>query len=495
MQTNIQFLPRYLRRTEKKSNGLTNDDETTENASKLRKVLWLPNFYALPGTYRLADISTESDVGHKEMNLFPMDISSALPVLTLDIDRTLPCKILDLCCCPGGKLQYLLELAAEGSTVSGVDLSEDRLAVCRSLLCQYQGIGTKDKRSFLFNCDGRTFSATDFGQLVFDSSIPIKSGSSTAPGRFKLNKSARARYDKELKSACSLLKQLATTSSTPLISSETTDPPSKSPLVDFDYVLVDAECTHDASYKHLQYSTHKDKWRQHTHDNRRKRPHSSIDNSTSDDLDNSALIDTSRETTLLSHGIPLHSITDTSHHVAASLEATTATALAAPEDLARENLRDLQRGLIQRGFELLREGGVLVYSTCSADIQQNEMIVRWLLAQYPLTAHLEDALSYIKRHTQTRTVEETDGLCAVDEEILSLLSAPSDSSTAAGDATAEQLCTYFAQLPFPPLKDNVLLPGTLRTGYENGMSGHFVARIRKSALHSGSDPSSDTKKG
>lgn len=42
-------------------------------------------------------------------------------------------------------------------------------------------------------------------------------------------------------------------------------------------------------------------------------------------------------------------------------------------------LERLQRALILNGFRMLQQGGILVYSTCSFTITQNEAIVAWLL--------------------------------------------------------------------------------------------------------------------
>ena len=44
-----------------------------------------------------------------------------------------------------------------------------------------------------------------------------------------------------------------------------------------------------------------------------------------------------------------------------------------------EKLQALQQALLLNGFRHLREGGTLVYSTCSASKKQNEDVVEWLL--------------------------------------------------------------------------------------------------------------------
>jgi 16S rRNA C967 or C1407 C5-methylase (RsmB/RsmF family) len=43
-------------------------------------------------------------------------------------------------------------------------------------------------------------------------------------------------------------------------------------------------------------------------------------------------------------------------------------------------LVSLQRGLAATGFRLLKKGGCMVYSTCSFSEDQNEGVVKWLIA-------------------------------------------------------------------------------------------------------------------
>ena len=46
-----------------------------------------------------------------------------------------------------------------------------------------------------------------------------------------------------------------------------------------------------------------------------------------------------------------------------------------------EGLQALQRELLERGWQLLDEGGVLVYSVCSGLREQGEDVVEWLMEQ------------------------------------------------------------------------------------------------------------------
>eukprot|EP00698_Gefionella_okellyi_P009660 TRINITY_DN2475_c0_g2_i2.p1 TRINITY_DN2475_c0_g2~~TRINITY_DN2475_c0_g2_i2.p1 ORF type:complete len:232 (+),score=64.12 TRINITY_DN2475_c0_g2_i2:601-1296(+) len=94
-----------------------------------------------------------------------------------------------------------------------------------------------------------------------------------------------------------------------------------SPVRLYDRVIVDAECTHDASIKHIL--KYKEQWGWHTMERR------------------------------------------------------------VLNDERLSQLEPLQRGLLRRGFSLLKPGGTLIYSTCSFAKRQNEDVVTWLLDTEP----------------------------------------------------------------------------------------------------------------
>ncbi len=52
-----------------------------------------------------------------------------------------------------------------------------------------------------------------------------------------------------------------------------------------------------------------------------------------------------------------------------------------PEMVTR--LSKLQKQLIKAAFEVLKPGGILVYSTCTLEPEENEEVVSWLLEHYP----------------------------------------------------------------------------------------------------------------
>lgn len=457
-------LPRYLRKVEVQKLGESAEEQRREaqlsSIASIHTVKWLPNFITMPSYWLLSDMGKEFGVSHKDLNLYPMDISSALPVLALDINRNESSKILDLCCCPGGKLQYLRELAGEGSFIFGVDIADQRLNVCRSLLHCYQSRMTpsdrRTKRMLLFNCDGREFGPNNIGKLLYDSDIILNLPNSD---KFKLNKSTRKRYEREL---LTVEQQLIRAASDSEIQS--------SPLFSLDYVLVDAECTHDASYRHLRHLRGRNKWN--------KRPRSEDKDFWDEEVDldawregvekentKSEIEDESDQCAVLSHGIPMQSA-----HMDADIGDDVANSA---DKEGRQKLELLQRQLLQNGFRMLRPGGVLVYSTCSSDTAQNEDIVKWLLDTEPL-ANLEPALPHLfskgEQHLPSSVIS---ALQAAEQGVLQSM----ESSTAV-HAAADELCQFFASTE-KPLLQHGSLPGTIRVGAEAGMSGHFVARIRK----------------
>lgn len=94
----------------------------------------------------------------------------------------------------------------------------------------------------------------------------------------------------------------------------------------------------------------------------------------------------------------------------------------------------------RNGFRLLKPGGTLVYSTCSLSLQQNEDIVQYLLRTEP--------------H-------------ALLEPLEPILQPPGPSSSM---ATPRCAC---------PWRPSEHLPGTIIFHPSEGVSGLFIARIRK----------------
>ncbi|KAL4156169.1 hypothetical protein PRNP1_005201 [Phytophthora ramorum] len=266
-------------------------------------VPWLPGFYSLPVAAPLARVDL-----YRDGQLYGIDISSGFAVSLLDVRPGE--HVLDLCCAPGAKLTMIADLLQLRGSVTGVDFSRPRLGACRQLVHKYQLFRreseAKDARAWrcrLFHADGRTFNIGPKTECAhvdgMDVLLDTQEIASRAPRdrlRKRKNKSARARDAKRQK-------LLAVDSAL------------------YDKVLVDAECTHDGSIRHLQRLDTAAKWEDYVRD-----------------------------------------------HLSDS-------------EVGR--ILNLQHGLIRNGFSLLRPGGTMIYSTCSLSVKQNEDIVSSFLQDEP----------------------------------------------------------------------------------------------------------------
>ncbi|KAL3659453.1 hypothetical protein V7S43_015445 [Phytophthora oleae] len=259
-----------------------------------KPVDWLPGFYSLPMTAPLARMDL-----YKTGQVYGIDISSGYAVTLLEIQPGE--HVLDLCCAPGAKLTMIADLLQLRGSVTGVDFSRARLGACKQLVHKYQlfqpesEAGEKSWRCRLFHADGRTFSIGPKTECThidgMETLLDTHEIAARAPkGRLRKrkNKSARARDAKRQK----LL----------VLDSAL-----------YDKVLVDAECTHDGSIRHLQRLDTAIKWDEYVRDH----------------LNSSEI----------------------------------------------ERILKLQHELIRNGFNLLRPGGTMIYSTCSLSVKQNEDIV------------------------------------------------------------------------------------------------------------------------
>ena len=336
-------------------------------------------FYALPSSFALSRSGC-----FRSGRVYGMDVSSGAAVAALLYDNhdaagagaasasaggsariggraEEPLRVLDLCCSPGLKLCAIADClggsvggggggGGGASTAVGVDVSEARLALCRNIVAKYHirertsgrtagpeagtgaGTGAADPvRIRLYRADGCTFGtvggADPSGALVFDSEV-AKEEARAAGKRERMNKSARARQRKRLRTVAALDVAGAPVRGPAGIcppSSAQLPQPSSSDVVfrPFDRVLVDAECSTDGAVRQMKHGLQ------------------------------------SRQDYALS-GV---------------------SKLGCAEELGK--LVQLQRRLILSGFRLLKEGGIMVYSTCSLSKEQNEEVVAWLLGRCP----------------------------------------------------------------------------------------------------------------
>jgi hypothetical protein len=140
---NIASVPRYFRLV--RAATLRPEELAASLHARCEAVEWLPGYWRLPGDVKIAG----SDA-YRRAQIFGIDGASGAAVAALD---PRPGEhVLDLCCAPGAKLCAIADATHPTGTVTGVDVSEERLAACRTLCTKY---GAANARLFL--CDGRAF--------------------------------------------------------------------------------------------------------------------------------------------------------------------------------------------------------------------------------------------------------------------------------------------------------------------------------------------------
>ncbi|CAK7334245.1 unnamed protein product [Dovyalis caffra] len=316
----IETTPRYIRL--KPGSEAYIEDIEAEIKCKLQKVNWLPGFYSLPPHIQIANSKP-----YKEGKIYGIDAASGAAVLALDI--SVGDHVLDLCAAPGAKLCMISDLLGDSGSVTGVDIARHRLAACRTMLQKY----ASGDVCRLFIADGTTFSIMP----VRDHSHSISCEYALEEKQDTFREWSSRRPWKERKRAARAREHAAS-----IVVSETDHPElifygqasgvvglSKTELYrivsssevssyGYDKVLVDAECTHDGSIRHIQKFEH---WGWETLDDR-------VLNAERSDI-----------------------------------------------------LTTLQLKLLTNGFRLLRVGGSLVYSTCSLTVSQNEDVVERFLKE------------------------------------------------------------------------------------------------------------------
>ncbi|XP_021908189.1 uncharacterized protein LOC110822388 isoform X2 [Carica papaya] len=322
-------VPRYIRL--KPGNEAFIGEIEAEIKCKLEKVDWLAGFHSLP-----PDIQIANSTAYQQGQIYGIDAASGAAVSALDISQG--DHVLDLCAAPGAKLCMILDLLGDSGSVTGVDIARHRLAATRTMLQKY-GLG---ERCRLFVADGTMFSL-----VPVNLQSPLISFESASEDKNNIFVEWTSRRPwKERKKAAKLRKNMASKSVTAnkhpelifygqhsgvvgLRKSELFDAVYSTEISHrgYDKVLVDAECTHDGSIRHIQKFEH---WGWTTLQRR--------------------VLDAER--------------TDRS-------------------------LTTLQLKLLTNGFRLLRPGGSLVYSTCSLTVAQNEDVVEQFLKGNP-SAELQD---------------------------------------------------------------------------------------------------------
>jgi 16S rRNA C967 or C1407 C5-methylase (RsmB/RsmF family) len=219
-------------------------------------------FLRMPVAHRIA--STPSYISGK---LYGIDISSAAAVVALDVQAGE--HVLDLCCAPGAKLSMISDVlkyqeaklennGEEGEgpwtgSVTGVDISSSRLAACKTVAKKYE---LANVRLFLddactFNClappprrlRAKQVPSPKFNKVLPPPEFPEDMQGSTAPESLTIAPEISKKTKKSMKKKnAAVLDRLLFTSDWALTSVA-------SQL--YDKAIVDAQCTLDASIRHL----------------------------------------------------------------------------------------------------------------------------------------------------------------------------------------------------------------------------------------------------
>eukprot|EP00605_Chrysophyceae_sp_TOSAG23-4_P001935 GSChrysophyteH1.ASY1.ANO1.2140.1 assembled CDS len=432
------------------------------------QVKWMPGFLAIPGFVKLPSGGVRALLG---AGLYAMDAASAMAIAALRLPQqqlnkqsgsiaTEPqveeFRVLDLCCCPGAKLALLRDRlrgnrsCARHCHIIGVDINHTRLSVCKSLLLQtmayqdleavniaaaatkkvplvcscfsiVQWLCSKRRSSLDRPTDARLRAKRSLEQQL-QPKLSVKARENESNLFFtRSNKSTRARQVRRLRE---LQDEMA----------------SRNGSEGFDRVLVDAECSHDGSYRHMRYQG---------------------------SLERAGKV------------VQLHT--------------------------GGAELRDLQRNLLFNGYKLCKPGGIVVYSTCSLEEEQNERIVQWLLRQ-PGAAHAELLDPNVDfQSTDSATAEEnwgdhTQNSCKdtpVDVQMLLDLPLPAlyawlqanyrfnpqdskESILEKVSGVSSQICQYVCASAKVPMQKKSIPEGPVGLmSTTGGTSGLFIAVLKK----------------
>eukprot|EP00388_Colpodella_angusta_P024130 GDKJ01062864.1.p1 GENE.GDKJ01062864.1~~GDKJ01062864.1.p1 ORF type:complete len:424 (-),score=66.28 GDKJ01062864.1:125-1396(-) len=312
------------------------------------KVVWLSKYrvYALDAMQNICDLNA-----FKNHEIFGMDAASVVTVMALSAE--IGDVVLDLCCCPGAKLSLLIDLVGENGSVSGVDISEDRMRICASQLAKrgariYNPVfgnlsdgsiaGKSAGSVFLYREDGKTFDPCKSSPWMLESTMKRMK---------KTLSNAKRQRDEFFGKETGKEENVGAPEAFKILESSVVPPKV------FRKILVDVECTHDGSSRHVRKSVGKMGW------------------------------DVACEQ------------------------------LCGKERMKR--VSDSQLACLENAFALLEQGGELVYSTCSLSYTQNENVINRFLKNHP-TAKLH-ALPFSVFEIDPKNVNDENSRAILEQKI------------------------------------------------------------------------------
>ena len=126
----VSEVPRYVRLAPRST--LTQGELEKElGGVEVSPVRWLPGYFSLPASVKIA-----GSAAYRSGDLYGIDVASGAAVAALGVRRGE--HVLDVCCAPGAKLCALADALDGTGSVTGVDVSEERMFACRSICRKYR---------------------------------------------------------------------------------------------------------------------------------------------------------------------------------------------------------------------------------------------------------------------------------------------------------------------------------------------------------------------
>jgi 16S rRNA C967 or C1407 C5-methylase (RsmB/RsmF family) len=117
--------------------------------------------------------------------------------------------------------------------------------------------------------------------------------------------------------------------------------------------------------------------------------------------------------------------------------------------------------LLAKAVSLLKPGGILIYSTCTIHLNENELVIAWALSRFP-------ELQLIDLHQQFPHVVALKGSCFIDEQVRDPLTKMAQTVTfQASDADMVMRFDPSCYRSVPEMNDTV---------------GFFIAKLEKRKL-------------
>lgn len=137
----------------KEDENVEEDDLLRDFPSGIKSVTSCPGFFKILPPFN-SNVIVSSSL-YQSAKIIAMDLASGIAVHRLNVEPG--DHVLDLCCAPGTKLVLISIKTGQKGTVTGIDISSQRLSNTKSLAKKYKLDNVR-----LFRADGRTFSVKIF---------------------------------------------------------------------------------------------------------------------------------------------------------------------------------------------------------------------------------------------------------------------------------------------------------------------------------------------